>query len=397
MTPMPPMSNDPLGTEAKVLVGLSLDPPRHSRWSVLIRAILALPLLVVAEIIGIGAAFVVFVAWFAALFSGRVPDGLQRFLTNALRLVANLLAYCYLLVPRWPGVNFHSRSTEQVSVEVDHVRLRRWSVFFRILLGYPANIVNVLFTLGSLPFLVLMWCWGVVAGREPRSFHQALALVLRFQLRLQAYGCLLTPTQPFRGIFGDGAARNARDAPIDASNDGAPALTNNSNPARLPTSWFVERATRFVLVVILVIGAPVYALNFYLERPLLTRFQAVVSRTIVTSSYDTTENAMIEFQASVARCDPARYVGCANKAATAARDQLAPALATMSENALFPPKAVNRARVYESEFTTLESELFTVQYANSASAQRVVISQEIPNTYAKFGVAYHRLLASLRD
>jgi hypothetical protein len=69
----------------------------------------------------------------------------------------------------------------------------------------------------------------------------------------------------------------------------------------------------------------------------------------------------------------------------------------MSENALFPPKAVNRARVYESEFTTLESELFTVQYANSASAQRVVISQEIPNTYAKFGVAYHRLLASLRD
>ena len=393
---MPPLSYDAVGTAAEVRIGLSLEPPRHSRWTVLLRALLALPLFVVAEIVGIGALAVTIVAWFAALFTGRVPDGMQRFLTNSLRLFANLLAYYYLLIPRWPGVNFHSRPTEQVTVDVDHVRLRRWAVFFRILLGYPANLVSVLFTLGAFPVLFVMWCWGVVAGREPRSFHQALALVLRYQLRLQAYGCLLTPTQPFRGIFGDGPARltpavTPSDAPIgiDATVGGG------DHEQRLATRWFVTKATRVVLVVILVVGAPIYALNFYFERPLLNRFQAVVARVIVTSSHTTTVNAITQFEASVARCSPVGYSGCVARAATSARDQLASAVATMSDNALVPNNDLSRLRAYQGDFHSLERELTTVQFSTSATTQRAVITHQLPVTFDDFRASYQRLLRTL--
>ena len=47
---MPPLSYDAVGTAAEVRIGLSLEPPRHSRWTVLLRALLALPLFVVAEL-----------------------------------------------------------------------------------------------------------------------------------------------------------------------------------------------------------------------------------------------------------------------------------------------------------------------------------------------------------
>jgi len=392
---MPPISYDPANAAAEVRVGLSLEPPRHSRWSVLLRGILCFPLFVVAEIVGIGALAVTVVAWFAALFTGRVPDGMQRFLTNALRLFANLLAYYYLLVPRWPGVNFHSRPTEQVTISVDHVGLRRWSVFFRLLLGYPANLVSVLFTLGAFPVLFVMWCWGVVAGREPRPLHEALALVLRYQLRLQAYGCLLTPTQPFRGIFGDGASKLAPPARADALGDGSSTVASGAASERLPTRWFVTRATRVVLVVILVLGAPIYALNFYAERPVLYRFQAVIARTLVTTSYTTTVNALTEFEASVAQCSTATYSGCVARAATTARDQLAPAQATLSNNAVVPPDALQRFRAYQSDFTSLERELTSVQFSTSASTQRAVITHEIPNTVDNLGDAYQRLLKVL--
>lgn len=398
---MPPLTNDVASNEAQVRVGLSLDPPRQARWSVLLRAIMTIPLFVAAEFVGIASIFVMIVAWFAALFTGRVPDGVQRFLTNALRLFANLLAYSYLLVPRWPGLNFHSRPSEQVTIDVDHVRLRRWAVIFRLILSYPANIVSVAFTCGSLPILVVMWFWGIVAGREPRPLHQALALVLRFQLRLQAYSCLITPTQPFRGIFGDGAAATVLAVSPTSTlvtPSGVPAESFSARaPDQLPTRWFVSKVTRVVLVVILLIGAPIYVLNFFIERPLLTRIQSAISRTIVNNSYHTTVDAVVLFEASVARCHASTYTGCTARAATFARMQMAPALATMSDNAFVPPDALSRMLIYESDFDSLERELKVVQLSTSAAAQHDVIKDELPNTFSNFGLAYRRVIVTLHD
>jgi hypothetical protein len=382
--PMPPLTYGSASGEAMVRVGLSMAPPRQSRWSVFFRGLLALPLFIVAEFVGIAAVFVTIVAWFSALFSGRVPDGMQRFLTNALRLFANLLAYYYLLVPRWPGLNFHTRPTEQVSLEIDHVGLNRAAVFFRIILGYPANIVSIAFTLGAVPILFVMWCWGVIVGREPRALHQAMALVLRFQLRLQAYVGLVTPTQPFRSSFGDGAA-------------GATDEATTVEGATLPTRWYVKQAAKVTLVVMLVIGGPLYALNFFIERPLLTRFQTYITRDIVSSSYDTTVNATAQFETSVARCTAAStYTGCAQRAATTAVNQLAPVTTAIASNAFAPPDAVQAMTTYRIDFEALKLELSVIQNSTSASTQRSEVAQ-IPASLDAFHSAYVELWAILHN
>ena len=152
VTAMPRLAPDEIVHEARVSLGLSMDPPRQSRWTVLLRGILTIPLFFVAACIGIAAGIMSLVAWFAALFTGRVPDGVQEFLEGALRVYANVLAYAYFLTPRWPGIAFSPKPSHQVTLDVDHVRLRRAAVFFRIILGYPANLVSGLLFLGAAPF-----------------------------------------------------------------------------------------------------------------------------------------------------------------------------------------------------------------------------------------------------
>lgn len=389
---------------ARVLVGLGQEPPRQARWSILLRAVLAIPLLIVGIGLSIGALVATVAAWFASLVTGRVPDGLQRFLTNVLRFFANVLAYEYLLVARWPGVAFHERPDDQVTVEIDHVRLRRWSVFFRFLLGYPANLVSGLLSLGSLPVLVVMWVWGVAVGREPRCLHRAMALVLRYQLRFEAYSCLLTPTQPFRGLFGDAAL------PAETNGESPPAVavsatevTSGSAPTR-PTSWPVTRATKVVLVLIFVMGAPVYAASALAERPLITSVEKALARTIVTSSYNEAVSAMNQFSraasvcshslsASSTLCD-ARAAVTANAALNSASSSLANATFT---NTLIPGTDLDALLVFEGYFSRLEDELTAVESASTVQTQRDVIRHEMPSTLSNLTSAYQTLQTKLGE
>ncbi len=397
---MPALTAD---AEARVLVRLALDPPRQSRWSVLLRAVLALPLLLVGIAISIGVFVAIVAAWFASLVTGRVPDGLQRFLTNAVRFYANVLGYEYLLLARWPGVAFHEKPRDQVSVEIDHVRLRRWAVFFRFVLGYPANLVSGLLSLGSLPLLVVMWVWGVVAGREPRCLHQAMALVLRYQLRFESYWCLLTPTQPFRGLYGDGAAPATELANPSLEAEGASSAggSSTSSPPR-PTTWLVTRATKVALTLVLVLGVPVYAASALAERPLVKRVENALARSIVTSTYNDTVNAMSEFSRATSICNAslsAASTSCDANAAVTASTALSNATSSLANatftNTLVPTSDLDALLVYEGFLNRLQDELSSIETASSVQLQRNVIRSEMPSTLLSFATAYRSLEAKL--
>jgi hypothetical protein len=248
---MPPLTSNAMRGEAQVRVGLSLDPPLHARWTVLVRLILAIPLAVVAFFVSLAALVATIGAWFAALFVGRVPDGLQLFISGALRLYANVLAYVFLLTSRWPGLVFDEGSHDQVSLEIDHVELNRAAVFFRLILAIPGSIVSTVLSVGSYPFLFVMWVWGIVTGREPVALHQALALVVRFQIRFQAYAYLLSPTQPLQGMLGDGDGGTS----ISSVASSEPGLAPTSS---LPTTWLITKNARTMTIVIIVLGVVLY-------------------------------------------------------------------------------------------------------------------------------------------
>ena len=411
-TPMPPLSPVAFGAGAEVRVGISLQPPRQSRWSVVFRVLLVVPLYLVIVGVGFVAFFVTIAAWFCALFTGRVSDGQQRFLTNTLRLYANTQAYWYLLVRRWPGITFSAKPNDQVSIDVDHVRLRRTSVFFRFVLMVPASLVGNALNLGTFPLVFVAWVWGVLGGREPGPLHQALALVLRYQLRLQAYWTLLTPTQPFQGFLGDGLETRPRTSdvavvPTSSTHGGASssgvelvgtegASKEPANPAALTTRWFVSKAAKVLTVLTLVSGAVLYFFAPAFENPFIIRVQDMITRSVVTTSHTVTVSALGQFETSTASCRGAYVLECQQRAATLASPRVSEQSSLLLSNNVFvPTKALASVRRYESAIDSLANELFTVQTSNSLTLQTRVVKVDIPSTLVLVNRDFHAAEARL--
>jgi hypothetical protein len=241
----PPVAASEYGSsqEAQVRIGIDLEPPEQSRLTILFRLILLIPLFIVEIALSIAGFFAAIGAWFAALITGRVPDGIQAFLTGVNRYILNVSAYQFLVVKTWPGVPFNPAPTDQVTLDIDHVDLNRAAVFFRLILVIPAGIVGGILNYGAGVIVVIMWFWGIVAGREPRALHQGVSLVVRYQARLYAYFYLLTPTQPWGGVLGDEVVDDQ-------------AYTAATNPAGTqPVRWVITRSARIAVIVMIVIGA----------------------------------------------------------------------------------------------------------------------------------------------
>ncbi len=368
--------------EAQVLIGISLDPPRQARWSVFLRLILALPLFVVLFFIAIAGFFATIAAWFAALFTKRVPEGIQRFLTKVLRFHANLLAYEFLLTPRWPGITLNERANDQVLIEVDHADLRRSSVFFRCVLAFPAGIVGQALSLGSYPILLVMWIWGIVVGRESRTLHQALALVMRYQVRYLAYACLLTPTQPFKGFLGDGEEQKA---------DQLSTLTAGSRPTR----WGVIKSGRVMVVIALLLSVPIYALQIRGNDLLLTPFKSIISRALVDGSNIKISAAINQFDSSVSTCQSSTSPGCMSQAARDAYNVLLQQSSVLNSFTIFPSDVHSQLNRYELSIDTLESELLQVEDTKSVQAQLDVIDNQFQTTIVAFDSSYIALKVKL--
>ena len=84
-------------------IGLVVDDDlRRNRLTVFFRLLLAIPQSIWLWLWSIAVAFTVLFAWLAALFTGRVPEGLHRFNARFLRAATHLYSYVLLLADPWP-------------------------------------------------------------------------------------------------------------------------------------------------------------------------------------------------------------------------------------------------------------------------------------------------------
>lgn len=78
-------------------------PANPNRWLPLIKWILALPHYLVLIVLLIGVYVVLFIAWFAILFTGRFPKGLFNYVVGVFRWYLRVYAYSgYLMVDQYP-------------------------------------------------------------------------------------------------------------------------------------------------------------------------------------------------------------------------------------------------------------------------------------------------------
>jgi uncharacterized membrane protein len=78
-------------------------PQKQSRLTIFFRGILVIPAYIVLYLLGYVAQLVMFFAWFIALFTGRLPNGLREVLTYWLRYGAQTYGYQLLLTQKYPS------------------------------------------------------------------------------------------------------------------------------------------------------------------------------------------------------------------------------------------------------------------------------------------------------
>jgi hypothetical protein len=174
------------------------DDLRRSRLTVFFRYLLALPHIVWLVLYGVAAYIVLVIAWFTALFTGRVPAGLHRFLAGFVRYSTRVNAYLYLVANEFPPFGAGGEYTVDVRV-AGAERQGRLGVFFRGLLVFPA--LALAGVLGYALGLVALggWFYALRHGRISEGMRDLMAYCLRFQQRTMGYYLLLTSRYPSLG------------------------------------------------------------------------------------------------------------------------------------------------------------------------------------------------------
>ena len=171
------------------------DDLERNRLTVFFRLLLAIPHFIVVGLWGIAACFAVLVAWFAALFTGRVPDGLHNFVASWLRYGTRVTAYAFLLANPFPP--FSSSGSYPVDVSIDAPQEQnRITVAFRIFLAIPALLLTYVFRSVNQLIGLLGWFYSLATGRMHKDLRDISAWLLRYETQTWGYVMLLTERYP---------------------------------------------------------------------------------------------------------------------------------------------------------------------------------------------------------
>jgi Domain of unknown function (DUF4389) len=354
-------------------------PVTQSRRSILFRLVLAFPLLVWMALLVIAAEFAVIGGWFAAVFTGRVPDGIQEFVSDVLRYSTEVIAYTSVVVPHWPGFTLRAGDTAQISLGITHYRLNRAAVFFRLIVGFPAFVIYYLVGYGGYLLSIAVWVSALILGRPAKPLYSARLLSLRFATRAIAYMALLTPTQPFAGFFGD---------PADAT---APTDEQAGLTSRLhPSTW-----GRIFFVVAALLGVVLSATN-----P-LNRIHSVnlVNNLVVAPTVRSTNQQAIAdvntFSSNLRTCVAQSNAPCVVNAATTARDAIANEIATL--NSVLPFVSHGRIQYvqYTNDLIHINADFSTLStYQSLAQQQTYILHRLVPDIVA-LNSGYQQLISAL--
>ncbi len=292
--------------------------------------------------IGIATEVVVFVGWFAALFTGRAPDFVRGLVTIYLRLSVRLGAYMYLLTDKYPTFSFDETPGDVTRLAVpEGTRLNRWAVFFRFILAIPAFILMDLVAIGIAVFIFFMWIVTLIAGRLPASVHTAYCAALRYQTRVSAYFFLLVPTYP-RGLFGDTApvtpvpatgwtAAGSAAAGWTAAGSADAGLGGAEASPKPEWTLTVGTSAKRVLILAIVLGALAYvAIGVSSSLSSSSSINQSVQQQQLIDANNVLVDGLNQYQSAASACEANSDVSCLESADRAFAQQLSTFAGTLN-------------------------------------------------------------------
>jgi hypothetical protein len=147
--------------------------------------------------LGVVAGLCALLGWFAILFTGRYPEGLERLARFYLRWRVRAVAYIALLRDEYPPFG---DDAYPVALEIeprDGTGERdRLTVAFRLILVIPHLLIVWLLGVAWLFSTIIAWFAILLTGRFPEGLYWFGVGVLRWNTRVEAYLLLLHDEYP---------------------------------------------------------------------------------------------------------------------------------------------------------------------------------------------------------
>ncbi|HEY5172119.1 MAG TPA: DUF4389 domain-containing protein, partial [Acidimicrobiia bacterium] len=182
----------------------TLDPPEKiANWRPLVQWLLAIPHLIILNVLGTVSRVVSVICWFAIVFTGNLPEGLATFQAMYLRYMLRTYTYVGFLREEYPPFSFTTATSDpgddprvRVDVQPQLTDRNRLTVFFRIILVIPQVIVLAVLTIASAVATLIAAFAVLFTGQWPTGMRDFVIKVDRWSLRVQAYFLLLTDAYP---------------------------------------------------------------------------------------------------------------------------------------------------------------------------------------------------------
>jgi hypothetical protein len=176
-------------------------PLRIARWRPLVHWLLALPQFLVLYFLGPAAGVLTFMAWFAILFTARIPPGMFDFMAMIHRYQWRVVSYVFWLREPYPPFDFTATASDpaddpaRFSIQYPE-RMSRLLIFVKWLLAFPHYIVLLFLGIAAYVCWVIGFFAVLILGRWPEGLRNFLVGTIRWGTRVQSYVYLLTDVYP---------------------------------------------------------------------------------------------------------------------------------------------------------------------------------------------------------
>lgn len=175
----------------------------RNRGTVAIRAILAIPHMLITGIWQYAVQIAAFVQWIIILVTGKRNEGIWNFSNRWLAYASRTYNYLGLMFDEYPGFIDDQGKTPVVYASAYTEEASRLTNGLRFIWAIPAIFITFLVTIAGYVVTIICWFAIVITGSMPRGMFDFLLKAHRYAIQTNAYVTLMTDTYP---AYGDAPA-----------------------------------------------------------------------------------------------------------------------------------------------------------------------------------------------
>ena len=173
-----------------------------SRWRPLVQWLLAIPQLLVVEVLGTLRNVLTLISLFTVVFTKKIPRPLFEAIVMTYRYEWRVMSYALFLHEDYPPFDFRPAATDDgadphAMLSLVYPKdLDRWKPLYKWILAIPHYIVTVALAVAGVVAVLVGFFAVIFTGKFPRGPRDFIVNAWRYSLRVQAYIGLLTDQYP---------------------------------------------------------------------------------------------------------------------------------------------------------------------------------------------------------